>query len=199
MFYGTPETIIRQSTFRDEAMDVRIPFQRATKGMEDRDEAGGIAFGFVLFMKHVKNDAADSLKETIQKRTVFQKERPKVLIDGKNTVTMGTGDKFEGHTGGALLGISDSTGRAESAFATKRNKFHMVAMRANIHSASKRGVATMNHSVYVRNNDRTGMKLINHFFIMVSENLLQYIHKTIMQERREKENPYPLKIEGQGS
>lgn len=34
---------------------------------------------------------------------------------------------------------------------------------------------------------------------MVSKNILQYTHKTIMTENVKKETPNPLKIEGQGS
>ena len=45
----------------------------------------------------------------------------------------------------------------------------------------------------------SGMESIFYFFIMVCKNFLQDIHKAIMQEKTEKRNPYPLKIEGQGS
>jgi len=55
-------------------MDMRVPLQRTAKGMQYRDEARGIVFGFVLFVKHVKYNTADSLKEAVQKRSVFEKE-----------------------------------------------------------------------------------------------------------------------------
>lgn len=172
MFYGTPETVIRQSPFRDQTMDMWIPLQRTAEGMQDRDETRGIAFGFVLFMEHVEHNTADCLKETVEKRSVFEKEGPQIFIDGKNAVSMGTGDEFKSHAVGAFLGILDPAGRTETAFASERNELHVVAMRAHVHSAPKRRVATMDHSVYVSNNRRTWMELINHFFIMVCKNLL---------------------------
>ena len=85
---------------------------------------------------------------------------------------MSAGDKLKSHTGGAFLGIFDPTGRTKAAFASERYKLHVIAMRAYVHSAPKRRVATMNHSVHVSNDNRTRMKLINHFLIMVSENPL---------------------------
>ena len=199
MLHITPETIIRKYAFCDEAVDVWVPVQWSSEGVQHTDKAGRKPFGFVLLVEHVENDTADSLKETVQKRAVFQKERTEILINGKNTVSVSTGDKFKSHTSGTFLGIFDPTGRAKAAFATKGNKLHVIAMRAYVHSAPKGRVATMDHPVHVVNDNRTGMKLINHFFVVVCENLLQYIHKTIMQERTEKENPHPSKIEGQGS
>lgn len=40
MFNGTPEAVIRIAAFGDKAVDMGIPFQRASKGMEDADETG---------------------------------------------------------------------------------------------------------------------------------------------------------------
>lgn len=172
MLHITPETIIRKSSFCDKAVDVRIPVKWASEGMQDTDKAGRKPFGFVLLVEHVENDTADSLKETVQKRTVFQKERTEILINGKNTVSVSTGDKFKSHTSGTLLRIFDPTGGAKAAFATKGNKLHVVAMRAYVHSAPKGRVATMDHPVHVSNDNRAGMKLINHFLVMVGKNLL---------------------------
>lgn len=55
----------------------------------------------------------------------------------------------------------------------------------------------MNHPVNVIHNRWTGMGSIFNFFIMVNDDFLQYIHKTIMKENGQKKNPLnPLKIEG---
>ena len=85
---------------------------------------------------------------------------------------MGTGDEFKSHTVGAFLRIFDSAGRTKAAFASERNKLHVIAMRAHVHSAPKRRVTAMDHSVHVSNDNGAGMKLINHFLIMVGKNLL---------------------------
>ena len=172
MINSTPEPIIRQSSFRDQTMDMRVPLQRASKSMQDRDETRCIVFGFILFVKHVENNTADGLEEAVEKRTVFEKEGAQIFVNGKNTVSVGTGDEFKGHTGRTFLGIFDPAGRTKAAFATKRNKLHVVAERTHIHSAPERRVAAMDHSVNVRNDDRSRTKLINYFFIMVCENFL---------------------------
>ena len=41
-------------------------------------------------MKHTKDDAADSVKQTIQKRTVLKKKVTEILVNGKNAVSVGT-------------------------------------------------------------------------------------------------------------
>lgn len=50
----------------------------------------------------------------------------------------------------------------------------------------------MNHPIYVIYNRWTGMGSIFDFLIMINDNLLQYIHKTIMREDGTKRNSQPL-------
>ena len=52
MFYMTPETIIAVTTFREETVDVRIPFEIPAEGMEDHDIAGSVIFGMIEIKKH---------------------------------------------------------------------------------------------------------------------------------------------------
>lgn len=74
MFDNPPETVIRETALRNEAVNMWVPLQWTPKRMEDTDKAGNKVFRFVEVMKHTKNNTADSLEKTVKKRTVIQKE-----------------------------------------------------------------------------------------------------------------------------
>ncbi len=71
-----PEAVIREPSFRNEAMDMRIPFQRPPKSVKDADDAGNKVFRLVEVMEHTQENTADSLEKAVKKRTVFQKKVP---------------------------------------------------------------------------------------------------------------------------
>ena len=50
--------------------------------------------------------------KAVKQRAVFEKEIPKVFIDGENTVAMLNMNQFKGHTGRAFHGIFVSARRA---------------------------------------------------------------------------------------
>ena len=74
MFDNPPEAVIREPAFRNEAVNMRIPLEWASKGMKDTDKAGNKVFRFVEVMEHTQNNTADSLKETVKERTVIEKK-----------------------------------------------------------------------------------------------------------------------------
>ncbi len=74
MSNGFPIVIITEAAFRDEAVDVGVPFKISSKGMENHNKARGITFRFVIFMKHVENNTGNSMEEAIQKRAVMKEE-----------------------------------------------------------------------------------------------------------------------------
>lgn len=90
MFYNTPKAIIRETTFRNEAMNVGIPFKGTTESMKNTDKAGYKVLGFVYLIKHTKYNAADSIEQTVKKGTVFEKKVTEFFVNGKNTVAVGT-------------------------------------------------------------------------------------------------------------
>lgn len=65
---------ITTATFRNEAVDMRIPFEVTTKGMEDADKAGGETFRLVFAMKHSENNAADSREKAVKQGSVSKEE-----------------------------------------------------------------------------------------------------------------------------
>ena len=71
MFDRAPNRMISRTTFRDESMDMRIPFQVSAKGMQDADKTGSKIFGLIEFIKHAKDYIPNRGKKTVQKRAVF--------------------------------------------------------------------------------------------------------------------------------
>jgi len=45
------------------------------------------------------------MKETVEQGTVFKKEIPEILVNGKNIMTMRNVNQFKRHTGRAFHGI----------------------------------------------------------------------------------------------
>lgn len=76
MFYSPPESFVREGAFCDEAVDVGVPFQGPAKGMEDADKARDKVFGLIDFIKHVRDNNADSLEKAVKEGAVFQEEMP---------------------------------------------------------------------------------------------------------------------------
>ena len=52
MFYNTPEAIIRKTALGNQAVNVRVPFQRPPERVKDTDESGDKIFGLIYVMKH---------------------------------------------------------------------------------------------------------------------------------------------------
>lgn len=71
MLFGPPTSGVADTTFRNEAVYVRIPFEIPSEGMKDTDEPGSKAFGFIILIKAVKDNTADSRKKTVKEGTVF--------------------------------------------------------------------------------------------------------------------------------
>ncbi len=151
-----PETIIAVTTFRNETVYVRVPFQIPAKGVENHDEAGSKVHGLILFKKHVGNNIVYGMKETVKEGTVIQEKLPELLINGKDTVAVGYVDKLKRH-GGSAHGVEISTGRAKMAVAAEGDEFQLSAMRAAIHCSAKSGIAAVDHFLHIFDDRVTGM------------------------------------------
>lgn len=53
MLYSPPESLVREAALCDEAVDMRVPFQGPSEGMEDADKAGYKVLGHVDLIEHV--------------------------------------------------------------------------------------------------------------------------------------------------
>ena len=131
------------------------------------------------------------MKQAVKKRTVFQEEMAKIFIISKDTVTVRALDELESHGVGSVLAIFDAASWAELAFATERNKFKVTAFGTGIHCTAESRVTAVNHFCYVINDNLTWMQDVYHFFVMVIKNVLEYVHKIIMTQKKKKENPTP--------
>ena len=76
-------------------------------------------------------------------------------------------DDFERHGSCTLDRIEITTGRAETAFAAKRNKFERTTRRTPIHSTAASRISAMNHFFNAFKNNRTGVKGVLDFFVMI--------------------------------
>ena len=90
-----PEAIVTDTAFRNQAVDVRIPLEITPKGMEDHDKAGSEIFRCIHFEEHTRNNTGDRMKETVKKRTVEEKKVTKVLVNGKDAMTVMDSDHFK--------------------------------------------------------------------------------------------------------
>ena len=144
-----PETIIAVAAFRNQAVDMRVPFQISAKGVKDHDETGSKVHGLILFKKHTGDNAVYGMEETVKERTVIEEKLPELFINGKNTMTVGDIEQLKGHGSSTLHCVEISAGRAEAAMAAKRNKFELSTEGTAIHSPTKGRVTTVDHFIHV--------------------------------------------------
>ena len=142
-----------------------IPFKRATESVKHTNKTRNKVLRLIYLIKHVKDDALNSTKKAVLKRTVFQEEMTKFFIDCENTMTVCAVKKLKGHTGRTFLGILHTASGAEAAFAAEGNKFHVVASGADIHGTAKRRIATIQHFIDIFHLRISGMEGIFDFLI----------------------------------
>lgn len=149
-----------------------VPFQGPSESMEDTDKARDKVLGHVEFIKHMGHNTADGQEKAVEEGTVFQKEMPKLLINGKDAVTVLAAEELKGHGGGAFLTVLDTTGGAEPAFTAERNELQFTALRAGIHGSAEGRISAVYHFIDVLHFNGSGMKRILDNFIIVFENFL---------------------------
>ena len=62
MLDRTPRSDVTGTAFRDKGMDMRVPFQVTSEGMEDTDESGSKVFCFVHLEEHTEDNISDGMK-----------------------------------------------------------------------------------------------------------------------------------------
>ena len=167
MFYTLPRGNTPDSNFGDEDVNVRIPLEATSKGVENTDEAGRKMLRFIKFAEHAKDDIADGMKKAVEQRTISAEKDAKFFGNGKNTMPVNTLNDFKGHRSSSLDRIEISARRTETAFAAKRNKFERTTRRTPVHGAAERRIPAMNHLFDVFKNYRTGLKGVLDFFIVI--------------------------------
>ena len=148
-------------------MNMRIPLKAAPKSMKNTDKAGSKTFSLIEFAEHTKNDVANGMKEAIEQRTISTEEDTEFFGDGKNAMSVNALNDSERHGSGALDGIEISAGRAETAFAAKRNKFERTTRRTPIHGSAISRISAMNHLLDAFKNNRASLKGVLDFFVVI--------------------------------
>ena len=72
----SPESIAANTAFREKTMDMRIPLKIPAKSMKNADKARSKKERFIEFMKHTKNNTANSEEKKSKKRAVMKEEGP---------------------------------------------------------------------------------------------------------------------------
>ena len=191
VFHVAPGTVIRESAFGKEAVDMGIPFEGPAESMEDTDKTGDKIFAFVQLVEHPEDDAADGTEKAVKERTILQEERAECFVNGKNEMPVRAVDKLKRHFCGAFNAVFVAAGRAESGMAAERDEFEFAAVGTGIHGTAKRGVPAVYHFLHVFHNNGAWMEDIFNFFIMFFKNLLDNVHKSIMQEMWGESKPTP--------
>ena len=86
--FGAPSSTVTDTALGEKAVDMWIPFEVTSKGMENTDKTGSKAFGFVIFVEHTKDDTADGGEETAKEGAVSEEEGAEFFRDGEDTVTV---------------------------------------------------------------------------------------------------------------
>ena len=77
------------------------------------------------------------MKQAVKKGMVLKKKDAEFFRNGKDTMPVNAGNQFTGHTKSPFLIIHVATGRTETAFTGKRDKFKVPTMRVAKESAAK--------------------------------------------------------------
>ena len=183
MSMRAPGSEVTSPALGNQGMDVRIPFQIPPEGMQDADKARSKVFGLVKLEEHTQDDIPDRMKQAVKKGMVLKKKDAEFFRNGKDTMPVNAGNQFTGHTKSPFLIIHVATGRTETAFTGKRDKFKVPTMRAAKESAAKRRIMAMDHLVNV----------IQNIFARA-----EHILDVLIKSQKDKP-PKPLMSEGQGS
>ena len=152
--------------------------------MKDTNKARSKVFSFVNLRKHTKDDISDRMKKTLQERMIIQEKNAKFFGNRKDTVSVAAGNQFAGHTKSPFLMIHVTTGRAETAFTGKGNRFQLATMRTAINGLSVGGIMAVDHTFDVIQDIFTRPEDIADVFKVVRKNGLEnvlFIHKDILQ------------------
>ena len=66
MFYTLPRSNTSDSDFGDEDVNVRIPLEAASKGVENTNETRSETLSFIEFAEHTKNNVPDGMEKAVE-------------------------------------------------------------------------------------------------------------------------------------
>lgn len=126
----------------------------------------------------------------------FEKVRSKIFVNGKNKVSVCTGNEFKGHFWRTINAIFITVDRAKYRMVAEGYKLKFTAVGTVVHGTIVRRIPAVNHLQNVFHNNGTGMKNIVNFFVVFFENLLKDVYKSIVKELRTENTPSRLRGRG---
>lgn len=117
-----PWSDLAAGTFGKKHVDMRIPFEIATKSMQDAHHAELKLFFFVLSQSPILNDLCSRAEKDVKQSAIFTKIWAEFLSNGEDNMAVPAVDQFFFNGGSAVILIGRTTSAAESGMATKRNK-----------------------------------------------------------------------------
>ena len=117
-----PDTVTVKSTFSNDHMDMRIPFEITAESMQGADHAGSEISGMVHLVKPGGNGLGSRLEKDVEKTAVPAEVYAKLLSDSKNDMAVSAVDKLgrNGFRAGTL--ICNTAGITETRMASERDE-----------------------------------------------------------------------------
>ena len=112
------------------------------------------------------------MEEAVKEAAVFQEKVTKVFINGENAVPVLDINKFKGHLCSPFHGIFITTGGAETAVASERDKFKVTTMGTSVHGATVGRVTAVDHFFDVFQFAFTWVEGVSDLFKIFTKNLL---------------------------
>lgn len=169
---GNEHAVIAVATFKNQAVNVRIPFEIPAKSMKNHDITEREVFGFVHFKEHVENNTGNRMEKTMKQSSVLKGKITEIFINREDAVSVLNVNQFKRHRFSTFHGILVTARGTETAVAAKRNELKFSAVWTAIHSATKRRITTVDHFFDIFHLRRSGMKSIFDFLIIVCKNSL---------------------------
>ena len=122
--------------------------------------------------KHTGDYAVNGMKQTIEQRTILEKEFAKSFVKCENAMAVCDIYQLKGHTGSAFHGIFVAAGRTEAAVTAERNKLKFATVGTVVRGTTEGWITTVDHLIDIFHLSISGMKSIFNFFIIVGKDSL---------------------------
>ena len=155
MMKGFPWSHLTTGPFRNEHVNMGIPFQVTPKRVENTDHTKLELLLLVQRQSPVVNDLRGRTKEDIEKIAVSSEIWAELIRDGKNNMTMSAIDELFFHRGSTVILISGAAGIAETGVTSEGNETDPLAARTLVESKSHFRVTTRENPVDLIDDDRS--------------------------------------------
>ena len=169
---GNEHAVIAVATFKNQAVNVRIPFEIPAKSMKNHDITEREVFGFVHFKERVENNTGNRMEKIMKQSSVLKGKITEIFINREDAVSVLNVNQFKRHRCSTFHGILVTARGTETAVAAKRNELKIHTVWAAVHSTTKRRITTVYHLFDIFYLRSSGMKSIFNFFIIVGKDSL---------------------------